>query len=84
MYFAQADTGEIGKFRQFLKNPFKFIEKTERLGIFVETNPTSNLTIGDFSKMKDHPLFRSFGRMFITAIGLLFLKFIKLLFYVLS
>lgn len=34
------------------------IEKTERLGIFVETNPTSNLTIGDFSQMKDHPLFR--------------------------
>lgn len=34
------------------------IKKTQRLGIFVETNPTSNLTIGDFSQMKEHPLFR--------------------------
>lgn len=34
------------------------IVRTERLGVFVETNPTSNLTIGDFSQMRDHPLFR--------------------------
>ena len=45
-----------GKLFQTLQR--HLIEKTERLGVFVETNPTSNLTIGDFSRMKDHPLFR--------------------------
>lgn len=34
------------------------VDKIERLGVFIETNPTSNLTIGDFSQMKEHPLFR--------------------------
>ncbi len=34
------------------------IEKVERMGIYIETNPTSNLTIGDFARMKEHPIFR--------------------------
>ena len=34
------------------------IDKIEHLGVFIETNPTSNLTIGDFSQMREHPLFR--------------------------
>jgi len=33
------------------------IQKIERLGIYVETNPTSNLAIGDFSQMTKHPIF---------------------------
>lgn len=34
------------------------IEKVEQRGIYVETNPTSNLTIGEFSNFKEHPIFR--------------------------
>lgn len=33
------------------------IYKVERIGIYIETNPTSNLTIGDFSNMSQHPIF---------------------------
>ncbi len=33
------------------------IRKIEKKGIYVETNPTSNLTIGDFSRLSDHPIF---------------------------
>lgn len=33
------------------------IKKVEQSGIFIETNPTSNLTIGDFHSMKKHPIF---------------------------
>lgn len=33
------------------------IRKIEQLGIYVETNPTSNLAIGDFSQMTKHPIF---------------------------
>lgn len=33
------------------------IQKIEQLGIYVETNPTSNLAIGDFSQMTKHPIF---------------------------
>lgn len=33
------------------------IQRVERLGIYIETNPTSNLTIGDFSYMRNHPIF---------------------------
>lgn len=51
---------EIELFRTLQQH---LIEKVERLGVFVEANPTSNLTIGDFSQMKDHPLFR------LSAIG---------------
>lgn len=33
------------------------IQKIEQLGIYVETNPTSNLVIGDFGQMTKHPIF---------------------------
>lgn len=33
------------------------IQKIEQLGVFVETNPTSNLAIGDFGQMTKHPIF---------------------------
>lgn len=34
------------------------LAKTERKGIYVETNPTSNITIGDFDDFHEHPVFR--------------------------
>lgn len=34
------------------------LEKVECRGIYVETNPTSNLTIGEFSDIREHPIFR--------------------------
>ncbi len=34
------------------------LEKVEKNGIYVETNPASNLTIGDFEDFRDHPIFR--------------------------
>lgn len=34
------------------------LKKVEKNGIYVETNPASNLTIGDFEDFKDHPIFR--------------------------
>ena len=34
------------------------LHKVEQRGIFVETNPTSNLTIGDFSDFQSHPIFQ--------------------------
>ncbi|MDO4333574.1 MAG: hypothetical protein Q4C58_12940 [Eubacteriales bacterium] len=34
------------------------LEKVERKGIYVETNPTSNITIGDFDDFREHPVFR--------------------------
>lgn len=33
------------------------IQKMERRGIYIELNPTSNLTIGDFASMYQHPIF---------------------------
>lgn len=33
------------------------IRKIEKKGIYLEINPTSNLSIGDFSKIKNHPIF---------------------------
>ena len=33
------------------------VKKVEKKGIYIETNPTSNLTIGDFSYMSQHPIF---------------------------
>lgn len=33
------------------------IHKVEEMGIFIETNPTSNLTIGDVSHVRKHPIF---------------------------
>lgn len=38
------------------------INKVEKRGIYIEENPTSNLTIGDFSYMKQHPIFKLNGR----------------------
>lgn len=32
--------------------------QVERKGIYVETNPTSNVTIGDFGEFYEHPIFR--------------------------
>lgn len=34
------------------------IRKVEQKGIYLEMNPTSNLTIGDFSQIKNHPVFK--------------------------
>lgn len=34
------------------------LTKVERKGIYVETNPTSNLTIGDFEAFREHPIFK--------------------------
>lgn len=34
------------------------IRKVEGKGIYLEVNPTSNLTIGDFSQINQHPIFR--------------------------
>lgn len=34
------------------------LKKVEKRGIYVETNPTSNLTIGDFEDLRNHPIFR--------------------------
>lgn len=39
------------------------ITKVERMGIYVETNPTSNLSIGEFENMQSHPIF------FLNQIG---------------
>lgn len=33
------------------------IQKIEKRGIFIELNPTSNLTIGNFASMHQHPIF---------------------------
>lgn len=33
------------------------ISKIEKMGIYIEVNPTSNLTIGDFAHMYQHPVF---------------------------
>lgn len=33
------------------------INKVEKKGIYIEENPTSNLTIGDFTHMHQHPIF---------------------------
>lgn len=33
------------------------IRKVEKKGVYIETNPTSNLTIGDFEQMSRHPIF---------------------------
>lgn len=49
------------------------IHKVEHMGVYVETNPTSNLTIGDVSHISKHPIFylnqrlaRSGNRVFVT------------------
>lgn len=34
------------------------LQKVERMGIYVETNPTSNVTIGDFNDLFMHPIFK--------------------------
>ena len=34
------------------------IRKVEKKGIYLEANPTSNLTIGDFSQIRNHPIFQ--------------------------
>lgn len=34
------------------------IRKVEKKGIYLEVNPTSNLTIGDFSQINQHPIFK--------------------------
>lgn len=34
------------------------IRKVEQKGVYLEMNPTSNLTIGDFSQIKYHPIFK--------------------------
>lgn len=33
------------------------VDKIEQKGIYIETNPTSNLSIGDFSQIQKHPIF---------------------------
>ena len=33
------------------------IRKIEKKGIYLEANPTSNLSIGDFSQIGNHPIF---------------------------
>lgn len=33
------------------------VRKVEKKGVYIETNPTSNLTIGDFEQMTRHPIF---------------------------
>lgn len=34
------------------------VQKIEKKGIYLEANPTSNLAIGDFSHIGDHPIFK--------------------------
>lgn len=34
------------------------LHRIEQAGIYVETNPTSNLTIGDMDDLREHPIFR--------------------------
>ena len=34
------------------------MEKIAKKGIYIETNPTSNLTIGEISEFKEHPIFK--------------------------
>ena len=34
------------------------IEKVERMGVYVETNPTSNAVIGDIPNILNHPILR--------------------------
>ena len=41
---------------QYIQN--KLIQKIEQIGIFIETNPTSNLTIGEIQQMSSHPIFK--------------------------
>ena len=36
----------------------KLIDQIEQNGIFIETNPTSNLTIGEIRQMDSHPIFK--------------------------
>lgn len=37
------------------------IQKVEKKGIYLEANPTSNLSIGDFPQIGDHPIFKLNG-----------------------
>ncbi len=48
----QGDDAEVYKALQNY-----LIDKVEKRGIYIEENPTSNLTIGDFSHMRQHPIF---------------------------
>lgn len=54
----QGDDAEVYKALQNY-----LIDKVEKRGIYIEENPTSNLTIGDFSYMKQHPIFNLNSRM---------------------
>lgn len=45
---------DLDLYRTIQKN---LIQKVERLGIYIETNPTSNLTIGDFPYMRNNPIY---------------------------
>lgn len=45
----------------YLKLQGYLMRKVERKGIYLEVNPTSNLTIGDFSQIKQHPIFKLSG-----------------------
>lgn len=36
----------------------QLLRKVEKLGIYVEVNPTSNVTIGDMGCIQEHPIFR--------------------------
>ncbi len=47
--------GEAAVFKTLQKY---LIQKVEQRGVYIETNPTSNLTIGDFSHMYRHPIFQ--------------------------
>ena len=44
--------------RDFYKDVQKqIVEKIEKMGIYVETNPTSNLAIGSIESIVSHPIF---------------------------
>lgn len=36
----------------------RLLDQIEQTGIFIETNPTSNLTIGEIQQMSSHPIFK--------------------------
>lgn len=58
--FEQIELIPVGKdeIEVYQKLQEYLIRKVEQKGIYLEMNPTSNLTIGDFSQIKNHPIFK--------------------------
>ena len=53
--FINVNKGNSKLFKEIQK---QIIEKIERIGIYIETNPTSNLAIGSVENIFSHPIFK--------------------------